>query len=54
MIRLTSARQWWALNALLIDNADLVLGTHHSAYRVINGGVPEVTYLLKLKWDHSA
>lgn len=25
-----------------------------SAYRVINGGVPEVTYLLKLKWDHSA
>ena len=26
----------------------------HSAYRVINGGVPEVTYLLKLKWDHSA
>jgi aldehyde dehydrogenase (NAD+) len=23
-----------------------------SAYRVINGGVPEVTYLLKLKWDH--
>lgn len=25
-----------------------------SAYRIINGGVPEVTYLLKLKWDHSA
>jgi hypothetical protein len=25
-----------------------------SAYRVINGGVPETTYLLKLKWDHSA
>ncbi|KAF8496458.1 aldehyde dehydrogenase [Russula emetica] len=24
----------------------------HSAYRVINGAVPEVTYLLKLKWDH--
>jgi aldehyde dehydrogenase (NAD+) len=26
----------------------------HSAYRVVNGYVPEVTYLLKLKWDHSA
>jgi aldehyde dehydrogenase (NAD+) len=25
-----------------------------SAYRIINGGVPETTYLLKLKWDHSA
>ena len=24
-----------------------------SAYRIINGGVPETTYLLKLKWDHS-
>lgn len=24
----------------------------HSAYRVINGHVPEITYLLKLKWDH--
>ncbi|KAI0262597.1 aldehyde dehydrogenase [Gloeopeniophorella convolvens] len=23
-----------------------------SAYRVINGAVPEVTHLLKLKWDH--
>ncbi|KAF8273428.1 aldehyde dehydrogenase [Lactarius quietus] len=23
-----------------------------SAYRIINGGVPETTYLLKLKWDH--
>ncbi|KAI9462637.1 aldehyde dehydrogenase [Russula earlei] len=23
-----------------------------SAYRVINGGVPEVTHLLRLKWDH--
>lgn len=25
-----------------------------SAYRIINGGVPETTYLLRLKWDHSA
>jgi aldehyde dehydrogenase (NAD+) len=25
-----------------------------SAYRVLNGGVPETTHLLKLKWDHSA
>lgn len=23
-----------------------------SAYRIINGGVPETTHLLKLKWDH--
>ncbi|KAI0301585.1 aldehyde dehydrogenase [Multifurca ochricompacta] len=23
-----------------------------SAYRVINGGVPEITHVLKLKWDH--
>ena len=24
-----------------------------SAYRVVNGSVPEVSHLLKLKWDHS-
>ena len=24
-----------------------------SAFRVVNGSVPEVSHLLKLKWDHS-
>jgi hypothetical protein len=41
-----------ATSALLADLLPKYLD--RSAYRVINGGVPEVTYLLKLKWDHSA
>ncbi len=41
-----------ATSALLADLFPKYL--NQSAYRVINGGVPEVTYLLKLKWDHSA
>ncbi|KAH9956199.1 aldehyde dehydrogenase [Russula dissimulans] len=41
-----------AISALLADLVPRYLD--QSAYRVINGGVTQVTYLLKLKWDHIA
>ena len=41
-----------AVSALLADLFPKYLDP--SAYRVINGGIPEITHILKLKWDHSA
>jgi acyl-CoA reductase-like NAD-dependent aldehyde dehydrogenase len=41
-----------AVSALLADLFPKYLD--QSAYRIINGGVPEITHILKLKWDHSA
>jgi aldehyde dehydrogenase (NAD+) len=41
-----------AVSAILADLVSKYLD--QSAYRVINGAVPETTHILKLKWDQSA